>query len=48
EYARHGVAMENGLQELKDVANNITFNNNEDGIGRYLNDFFNLNIRYYC
>ncbi|HGO3126083.1 TPA: hypothetical protein ACK0X7_002718, partial [Staphylococcus aureus] len=21
---------------------------NEDGIGRYLNDFFNLNIRYYC
>ncbi|WP_262345688.1 hypothetical protein, partial [Staphylococcus aureus] len=26
----------------------ITFNNNEDGIGRYLNDFFNLNIRYYC
>ncbi|WP_257614171.1 hypothetical protein, partial [Staphylococcus aureus] len=22
--------------------------NNEDGIGRYLNDFFNLNIRYYC
>ncbi len=48
EYACHGVAMENGLQELKDVANNITFNNNEDGIGRYLNDFFNLNIRYYC
>ena len=30
EYARHGVAMENGLQELKDVANNITFNNNEE------------------
>lgn len=46
-YAQHGVAMDNGLQELKDIANETTFSNNDDGIGRYLNDFFNLNIRYY-
>ena len=39
--------MNNGLQELKDVANDTTYSNNEDGIGRYLNEFFDLNIRYY-
>ncbi|EHJ06674.1 Cof-type HAD-IIB family hydrolase [Staphylococcus simiae] len=47
EYARYGVAMDNGLTELKEVANNVTYSNNDDGIGRYLNDFFNLNMRYY-
>ena len=46
-YASHGTAMNNGLQELKDVANDTTYSNNEDGIGRYLNEFFDLNIRYY-
>lgn len=46
-YASHGIAMNNGLQELKDVANDTTYSNNEDGIGRYLNEFFDLNIRYY-
>lgn len=46
-YAQHGIAMDNGLQELKDIADETTFSNNDDGIGRYLNDFFNLNIRYY-
>ncbi|MEJ7197678.1 HAD-IIB family hydrolase, partial [Staphylococcus epidermidis] len=30
-YAQHGVAMDNGLQELKDIANETTFSNNDDG-----------------
>lgn len=45
-YAQHGVAMENGLDELKHVSNHVTYSNNDDGIGRYLNEFFNLNIAY--
>ena len=45
-YAKHGIAMENGLDELKHVANHVTYSNNEDGIGRYLNDYFKLNIPY--
>lgn len=45
-YAQHGVAMENGIDELKFIASDVTHSNNEDGIGRYLNDFFNLNIPY--
>ncbi|SUM32304.1 hydrolase [Staphylococcus gallinarum] len=38
--------MDNGLDELKHVANEVTYSNNEDGIGRYLNTFFELNIPY--
>ena len=38
--------MANGLDEIKMIANEATYSNNEDGIGRYLNDFFNLNIPY--
>ncbi|MEK4843384.1 Cof-type HAD-IIB family hydrolase [Staphylococcus sp. FSL W8-0271] len=45
-YAKHGIAMENGLDELKHVANHVTYSNNDDGIGRYLNDFFHLNLFY--
>lgn len=45
-YAKHGIAMENGLDELKHIANEVTYSNNKDGIGRYLNDFFSLNIPY--
>ncbi|ANZ33807.1 Cof-type HAD-IIB family hydrolase [Staphylococcus carnosus] len=45
-YAKHGIAMENGLDELKHIANEVTYSNNDDGIGRYLNDFFSLNIPY--
>ena len=45
-YAKHGIAMENSLDEIKHVANEITYSNNEDGIGRYLNDYFKLNIPY--
>ncbi|MBM0829329.1 Cof-type HAD-IIB family hydrolase [Staphylococcus epidermidis] len=46
-FAAHGIAMANGLKDLKEIANETTFSNNEDGIGRYLNDFFNLKMRYY-
>ena len=46
-YATYGIAMDNGLQDLNDVANHTTYSNNNDGIGRYLNDFFDLNLRYY-
>ncbi|MCU5745974.1 Cof-type HAD-IIB family hydrolase [Staphylococcus sp. SQ8-PEA] len=45
-YATHGVAMANGLDEIKEIANEITYSNNEDGIGRYLNTFFNLQLTY--
>lgn len=45
-YAKHGVAMDNAIPELKHVAKETTASNNEDGIGRYLNDFFQLNLSY--
>ncbi|ARJ51410.1 Cof-type HAD-IIB family hydrolase [Staphylococcus lutrae] len=43
-YANYGIAMDNAIDELKYVAKEITQSNNEDGIGVYLNRFFNLNI----
>ncbi|HEC2158627.1 TPA: HAD family phosphatase [Staphylococcus delphini] len=43
-YAKHGIAMGNAIDELKHVAKETTLSNNEDGIGIYLNRFFNLNI----
>lgn len=43
-YAAHGIAMGNAIDELKHVAKETTLSNNEDGIGIYLNRFFNLNI----
>ncbi|QLK85629.1 Cof-type HAD-IIB family hydrolase [Staphylococcus sp. 17KM0847] len=43
-YAKHGVAMDNAIHELKYVAKETTLSNNDDGIGVYLNHFFNLNI----
>ncbi|HEU5141426.1 MAG TPA: Cof-type HAD-IIB family hydrolase [Bacillales bacterium] len=36
EYAGHGVAMANAIDELKDIANAITKSNNDDGIAEYL------------
>lgn len=36
EFAGHGVAMENAIEELKDTANTVTKSNNEDGIAAYL------------
>lgn len=36
DYAGVGVAMGNGIDELKRIANEVTFSNNEDGIARVL------------
>ena len=48
EYVSHGVAVKNAVDPLKKRANDITeFTNNEDGVGRYLNDYFNLGLNYY-
>lgn len=43
-YAKHGVAMANAIPELKHVAKETTCSNNDDGIGVYLNNFFQLNL----
>lgn len=42
EYAGIGVAMENGIKELKSIANEITFSNNEDGIAIFLKERLKL------
>lgn len=42
EYAGHGVAMGNAIDEAKNIANEVTYSNEEDGIGHYLNDVLNL------
>ncbi|MEK4228482.1 Cof-type HAD-IIB family hydrolase [Solibacillus sp. FSL H8-0538] len=42
DYAGVGVAMGNGIDELKTIANEITLSNNEDGIARILIDRLNL------
>lgn len=43
-YVRNGVATANALSELKDVSDDVTASNNDDGIGEYLNRYFNLNM----
>lgn len=45
EYAGIGVAMSNGINALKNIANDIALSNEEDGIGIYLNNLLNLNIQ---
>ena len=42
EFAGRGVAMGNGIDEVKNIANEVTLSNEEDGIGHYLNDLLNL------
>lgn len=44
EYAGRGVAMANGIDAVKNVANESTLSNEEDGIGVYLNDVLNLKV----
>lgn len=39
EYAGLGVAMENAMEEIKEVADYITCNNNEDGVAKVINKF---------
>lgn len=42
EYAGVGVAMNNGISELKNIANEITLSNNEDGIAKFLQERLKL------
>ncbi len=42
EYAGIGVAMSNGIDDLKNIANEITLSNNEDGIAKFLIDRLKL------
>ena len=42
DYAGVGVAMNNGISELKNIANEITLSNNEDGIGMFLQERLKL------
>lgn len=42
EFAGIGVAMENGVEEVKNIADHITKSNEEDGVAVFLADYFNL------
>ncbi|NHM33675.1 Cof-type HAD-IIB family hydrolase [Neobacillus terrae] len=42
EYAGRGIAMGNAIDQLKNIANETTLTNEEDGIGHYLKDLLNL------
>ncbi|MCZ2259000.1 Cof-type HAD-IIB family hydrolase [Sporosarcina sp. G11-34] len=42
EYAGFGVAMGNGIDELKSMADEVTLSNNEDGIAKVLSERLNL------
>jgi Cof subfamily protein (haloacid dehalogenase superfamily) len=42
EYAGHGIAMGNAINEVKNIANEVTLSNEEDGIGIYLTELLNL------
>lgn len=44
EYAGTGVAMGNGIDQLKNIANEITLTNEEDGIAHFLEDRLNLKV----
>lgn len=45
QYAGHGVAMSNGIEELKAVANDVTtLTNHENGLAHYLKKYFKLSI----
>ncbi|MFT4417135.1 Cof-type HAD-IIB family hydrolase [Fredinandcohnia humi] len=42
EHVGHGIAMGNAIDELKNVAKNVTLSNEEDGIAIYLEEVLNL------
>jgi 5-amino-6-(5-phospho-D-ribitylamino)uracil phosphatase len=44
EYAGIGVAMENAIPELKNIANKITVTNENDGIATFLEDYLSIKI----
>lgn len=43
--AKYGIAMKNGIQDVKDVAYDVTqYTNDDDGVAHYLNTFFDLGL----
>lgn len=42
EFAGCGVAMGNGIDEVKQIANRTTATNEEDGVARFLKEYFSL------
>lgn len=44
DYVGVGVAMENGIDELKSIANHITHTNEQDGVGTFLEDFLKIKV----
>lgn len=42
EYAGRGIAMGNGIDQVKTIANDVTLTNEEDGVGVYLADALNI------
>lgn len=42
DYAGRGVAMGNAIDKVKNIANEVTLTNEEDGIGVYLSDLLNI------
>jgi 5-amino-6-(5-phospho-D-ribitylamino)uracil phosphatase len=45
DYAGYGVAMGNGIDQLKSIAKDITLSNEDDGIGIYLNELLSLKVK---
>lgn len=44
QFANYGIAMGNAIPELKEISTEVTDTNNNDGIGKYLNKHFGLNM----
>jgi|SRR5690625_1168314 len=44
-YVGTGVAMANGISELKSIADHITLTNENDGVGSFLADYFQFQIK---
>lgn len=42
EFAGKGIAMKNGIDKVKNIANEVTLSNEEDGVAVYLNEVLNL------
>lgn len=42
EYAGHGIAMGNAIDQLKNIANDVTLPNEDDGVASYLEDLLKL------
>ncbi|WP_164669496.1 Cof-type HAD-IIB family hydrolase [Virgibacillus doumboii] len=45
DFAGVGVAMGNGIDELKSIANHVTDTNEQDGIGTFLEQYLNLQVK---